>query len=245
MSQGVRGNVGEPGLTHDPRDRISEAADGNPLFLRELLASVRESGRIDRSAGVWRLTGPLGTTPRLTELLQDRLSTTDPEEREALELVAVGQPLPLAVAVGLVDFSISAVVLFGLMAYYGIAPTPGIWSLPLFTILAVTTAVAVSLWLAALNVRYRDVRYTVPFLTQLWLFVTPVAYPTTLVRDPWWRAWYSVNPMVGVVDGFRWALLGGPWPGATIFASTAAVLVILASGLFYFRRTERTFADVV
>lgn len=154
--------------------------------------------------------------------------------------------LPLAsVAVGLVDFSISAVVLFGLMAYYGIAPTPGIWSLPLFTILAVTTAVAVSLWLAALNVRYRDVRYTVPFLTQLWLFVTPVAYPTTLVRDPWWRAWYSVNPMVGVVDGFRWALLGGPWPGATIFASTAAVLVILASGLFYFRRTERTFADVV
>ncbi len=153
--------------------------------------------------------------------------------------------LPLAsVLVGLVDFAVSAVVLFGLMAWYGLAPGSGIWTLPLWTLLAVATAVAVSLWLAALNVRYRDVRYTLPFLTQLWLFVTPVAYPSSLVREGW-RALYGLNPMVGVVDGFRWALVGGPWPGATVAASSAAVLVLLVTGLFYFRRTERTFADIV
>lgn len=153
--------------------------------------------------------------------------------------------LPLAsVLVGLVDFAVSGVVLLGLMAWYGISPGSGIWTIPVWTLLAVTTAVAVSLWLAALNVRYRDVRYTLPFLTQLWLFVTPVAYPSSLVREGW-RVLYGLNPMVGVVDGFRWALVGGPWPAATVAASSAAVLVILVSGLFYFRRTERTFADIV
>jgi lipopolysaccharide transport system permease protein len=153
--------------------------------------------------------------------------------------------LPLAsVLVGLVDFAVSGVVLLGLMTWYGLSPVGGLWTLPLWTLLAVTTALAVSLWLAALNVRYRDVRYTLPFLTQLWLFVTPVAYPSSLVK-PAWRALYGLNPMVGVVDGFRWALVGGVWPGATVGASTAAVLLILVSGLFYFRRTERTFADVV
>jgi homopolymeric O-antigen transport system permease protein len=153
--------------------------------------------------------------------------------------------LPLAsVVVGLVDFSISAVVLLALMAYYGLAPAAAFWTIPAWTALAVITAVAVSLWLAALNVRYRDVRYTLPFLTQLWLFATPVAYQSSLVK-PAWRGLYGLNPMVGVVDGFRWALLGGAWPGRTIPASTVAVLVILVSGLFYFRRTERTFADVV
>lgn len=153
--------------------------------------------------------------------------------------------LPLAsVLVGLVDFAVSGVVLLGLMAWYGISPGSGIWTIPVWTLLAVTTAVAVSLWLAALNVRYRDVRYTLPFLTQLWLFVTPVAYPSSLVREGW-RVLYGLNPMVGVVDGFRWALVGGPWPAATVAASSGAVLVILVSGLFYFRRTERTFADIV
>jgi lipopolysaccharide transport system permease protein len=98
--------------------------------------------------------------------------------------------------------------------------------------------------LSALNVRYRDVRYTLPFLTQLWLFSTPVAYPTSMVPEAW-RFWYALNPMVGVVDGFRWALVGGPWPGRTVFASAAAVAVLLVGGAFYFRRTERTFADVV
>jgi lipopolysaccharide transport system permease protein len=153
--------------------------------------------------------------------------------------------LPLAsVLVGLVDFAVSACVLAALMAWYGLAPGAAAWSLPIWTLLAVTTAVAVALWLAALNVRYRDVRYTLPFLTQIWLFVTPVAYPSSLVHG-WWRAIYGLNPMVGVVDGFRWALVGGAWPGTTVLASSSAVLVVLVSGLFYFRRTERTFADVI
>jgi len=153
--------------------------------------------------------------------------------------------LPLAaIALGLVDFALSFVVLAILMFWYGIAPGWPLLSLPLWTLLAVMTCVAVSLWFAALNVRYRDVRYTLPFLTQLWLFATPVAYPTSMLPEAW-RSLYALNPMVGVVDGFRWALVGGPWPGATVFVSAAAVAVLLVGGLFYFRRTERTFADVV
>jgi lipopolysaccharide transport system permease protein len=153
--------------------------------------------------------------------------------------------LPLAsVAVGLVDFAVSFVVLMGLMAWYGITPELAVWTVPAWALLAVATAVAVSLWLSALNVRYRDIRYTLPFITQLWLLATPVAYPTTLVKEGW-RAWYALNPMVGVVDGFRWALLGEPWPGSTVMVSGLAVLALLVSGAFYFRRTERTFADVI
>lgn len=153
--------------------------------------------------------------------------------------------LPLAsVSVSLVDFALSFVVFAGLMAWYGSVPGWPLLSVPFWTLLAVMTAVAVSLWLSALNVRYRDVRYTLPFLTQLWLFSTPVAYPTSIVPEEW-RFWYALNPMVGVVDGFRWALVGGPWPGMTVFVSAAAVAVLLVGGAFYFRRTERTFADVV
>jgi lipopolysaccharide transport system permease protein len=110
--------------------------------------------------------------------------------------------------------------------------------------LAVLTALAASLWLSSLNVRYRDIRYTLPFLAQLWLFCTPVAYPTSIVPDAW-RPLYALNPMVGVVDGFRWALLGAQPPSATVAVSSAVMLVVLVSGLFYFRRTERTFADIV
>jgi lipopolysaccharide transport system permease protein len=153
--------------------------------------------------------------------------------------------LPLAsVSVSLVDFALSFVVFAVLMIWYGSAPGWAVLSVPLWTLLAVMTAVAVSVWLSALNVRYRDVRYTLPFLTQLWLFSTPVAYPTSSVPEPW-RFWYALNPMVGVVDGFRWALVGGPWPGMTVFVSAVAVAVLLVGGAFYFRRTERTFADVV
>ena len=153
--------------------------------------------------------------------------------------------LPLAaIALGLVDFALSFAVLAGLMLWYGMVPGWPLLSLPLWTLLAVMTCVAVSLWFAALNVRYRDVRYTLPFLTQLWLFATPVAYPTSIVPQAW-RTLYALNPMVGVVDGFRWALVGGPWPGVTVFVSAAAVAMLLVGGLFYFRRTERTFADVV
>jgi lipopolysaccharide transport system permease protein len=150
-----------------------------------------------------------------------------------------------AVVVGLVDFCLSLCVLFALMAYYGVAPSAAIWTLPAWTLLALVTALAVGVWLSALNVRYRDIRYTLPFLTQIWLFATPVAYPTSIVPEAW-RSIYALNPMVGVVDGFRWALLGrAPAPPLTVAVSCLAVGVLLAGGLFYFRRTERTFADVI
>lgn len=153
--------------------------------------------------------------------------------------------LPLAsVAVGTVDFAISLVVLVGLMAWYHVWPGVAVLTLPLWTLLAIVTAVAASLWLSALNVRYRDVRYTLPLLTQLWLFATPVAYTTAAIVPPAWRSLYALNPMVGVVDGFRWAIVGGPWPGLQVFVAGAAVSVLLVLGAFYFRRTERTFADI-
>lgn len=153
--------------------------------------------------------------------------------------------IPLAsVLAGLVDFAIASVVLVGLMFYYGISPGWEIWTLPLFTLLAVATALAVGLWLSALNVKYRDVRYTIPFLAQFWLFITPVAYPSTLVPDKW-QAIYGMNPMVGVVDGFRWALLGKAPPGPMLAVSVIATGVLLVGGLFYFRRMEKCFADIL
>jgi lipopolysaccharide transport system permease protein len=115
----------------------------------------------------------------------------------------------------------------------------------LFLLLSVVTSLGVGLWLSALNVEYRDVRYVVPFLTQFWLFATPIAYPSSLLHEPW-RTVYGLNPMVGVVDGFRWALLGtNTRPGPSLAVSSVAALVILVSGAFYFRRMEKTFADVV
>ena len=146
-------------------------------------------------------------------------------------------------AVGL-GFAVSFVVLLALMAYYGMAPGPAALTVPLWAAFGVAAAIAVGLWLSALNVRYRDIRYTLPFLTQLWLFATPVVYPSSMVPAAW-RPLYALNPMVGVVDGFRWALVGGPSPQATIGVSALVVAVLLTSGLFYFRRTERTFADIV
>ena len=150
-----------------------------------------------------------------------------------------------AVCGGLVDFAISFVVLLGLMAYYGVVPGVAIVTLPLFVVLAVLTALAVGLWLSALNVQYRDVRYTLGFLSQVWLFATPVAYPSSLVPVPW-RALYGLNPMAGVVEGFRWALLGkAEPPGILLGVSTAVVLLILVGGLHYFTRMEEAFADLV
>jgi lipopolysaccharide transport system permease protein len=150
-----------------------------------------------------------------------------------------------AVLAGLVDFAIAFLVLLVLMFYYGIVPTAAVALLPLFLLLAVATALAVGLWLSALNVKYRDVRYTMPFLVQFWMFATPVAYPSSLVPEPW-RALYGLNPMAGVVEGFRWALLGkAQSPGVLLWVSVAAVIVLLVGGLRYFRRTETTFADVV
>jgi lipopolysaccharide transport system permease protein len=154
--------------------------------------------------------------------------------------------IPVAsVMSGVVDFVIALAVLFAIMAYYGITPTAAVLTLPFFLLLAVVTALGVGLWLSALNVHFRDVRYVVPFITQFWLFATPVAYSSSLLEEPW-RTWYGLNPMVGVVEGFRWALLGAhTTAGPMILMSSLMALVLLISGTFYFRRMERTFADVV
>ncbi len=150
-----------------------------------------------------------------------------------------------AVLGGLVDFAISFLVLFALMIYYGIAPTVAVFTLPLFILLAVMIALGVGLWLSALNVQYRDVRYTLGFLTQLWLFATPVAYSSKIVPGRW-RALYGLNPMAGVVEGFRWALLGSAdAPGPLLAVSVLIVILILIGGFYYFRHMEKTFADVV
>jgi lipopolysaccharide transport system permease protein len=150
-----------------------------------------------------------------------------------------------AVAAALVDFAIAFVVLLLMMAYYGIVPTAAVVATPVFALLALLTALAVGLWLSALNVLYRDVRYTLTFLTQVWLFATPVAYPSSLVPDAW-RPVYGLNPMVGVIEGFRWALLGAPMPQPAMLAvSIAMVAALLVGGLYYFRSMERAFADVI
>jgi lipopolysaccharide transport system permease protein len=149
------------------------------------------------------------------------------------------------VAAGVVDFVLGFVVMLGLIAWYGIMPTANVIFLPLFLLLALVTSLGVALWLAAVNVQFRDVRYTIPFLTQFWMFATPIAYPSSLLSEPW-RTLYGLNPMVGVVEGFRWALLGvDTAPGAIVIASSIVAVVLLVSGAFYFRRMERTFADVV
>jgi len=150
-----------------------------------------------------------------------------------------------AVLAGVVDFALAFVVLLGMMLAYGRALSWGILWVPWLLLLALATALGAGLWLAALNVRYRDVRYAVPFLTQIWLFATPIAYPSSLLGDPW-RVVYALNPMVGVVEGFRWALLGtGPAPGRVIVVSLVVTLLVLVGGVIYFRRMERTFADVI
>lgn len=149
------------------------------------------------------------------------------------------------VIAGLVDFALAFLVLLGMLAWYDITPTSAVLFLPLFVALAAVTALAAGLWLSALNVQYRDVRYTLPFLTQFWLIATPIAYPASLVPERF-RALYGLNPMVGVVEGFRWALLGrAGTPDSSVFVSVLVVLLLLTGGLFYFRRMEKTFADIV
>lgn len=146
---------------------------------------------------------------------------------------------------GVVDFMLAFLVLLGMMLYYDVVPTAKVVWLPALLLLALVTSLGVGVWLSALNVKFRDVRYTVPFLTQFWLFATPIAYPSSLLPEPW-HTLYGLNPMAGVVEGFRWALLGTDTaPGPIILVSSAAALAVLVSGLFYFRRMERTFADIV
>ena len=151
-----------------------------------------------------------------------------------------------AVIVSFVDFLISGIILVGLMLWYGFAPDWRIFTLPLFILIAFAAAMGAGLWIAALNVKYRDFRYIIPFVVQFGLYVSPVGFSSNIVPEQW-RLLYSLNPMVGVIDGFRWAILGGNtqlyWPGFLL--SLSLVLVILVTGIVYFRKMERTFADVI
>jgi lipopolysaccharide transport system permease protein len=154
--------------------------------------------------------------------------------------------LPIAgVMSGIVDFLLAGVMLIGMMLYFGIVPTVNVLWLPLFLLLALATSLGVSLWLSALNVQFRDVQHIVPFLTQIWLFATPIAYPSSLLSEPW-RTLYGLNPMAGVVEGFRWALLGTTAaPGPIILVSASVTALLVLGGAYYFRRMEKTFADIV
>jgi len=154
--------------------------------------------------------------------------------------------IPIAtVLAGVIDFLLAFGVLLILMLYYGITPTIHTLWLPVLLVLTVVVSLAVSLWLSALNVQYRDIKYVIPFLTQIWLFATPIAYSSTLLTEPW-RTLYGLNPMVGVVEGFRWALLGtNTQPGMMALVSAVAAILLLLSGAFYFRRMEKTFADTI
>ncbi len=155
--------------------------------------------------------------------------------------------IPLSsVVAGLVDFLFAFAVLIGLTVFYGYPLTAAVWTLPLFTLLAVATALAVSLWLSALNVQYRDTRLLMPLLIQMWFFATPIIYPSSLVPERWRTVYEVLNPMTGVVEGYRWALLGSAQaPGPMLAVSVLTVAGLLVGGLYYFRRMERIFADVV
>lgn len=150
-----------------------------------------------------------------------------------------------SVLAGLVDFALAFLVLVGMMFYYGVPLDGKVLWLPPLLLLAVATSLGVSLWLSALNVQFRDVRYVLPFLTQFWMFATPIAYPSSLLDEPW-RTVYGLNPMVGVTEGFRWALLNTDTaPGPIVLVSSLAALLMLVGGAFYFQRLEKTFADMV
>jgi ABC-type polysaccharide/polyol phosphate export permease len=149
-----------------------------------------------------------------------------------------------AVLPGLLDLALSLVVLGGLMAVARLAPTWAALTLPFWVLAVLVVTLGVGIWLGALNVQYRDVNQAITLLVQLWLFLSPVAYPSSLVPDAW-RPLYALNPMAGILDGFRWALLGAPWPGRYLAISLAVAAALLASGLVYFQRVERRFADVI
>jgi lipopolysaccharide transport system permease protein len=155
--------------------------------------------------------------------------------------------IPIATVMsGVLDFALAFVVLLGMMVFYDVTPTGNIVWLPAFLLLAFITSLAAGLWFSALNVQFRDVRFTIPFIVQFWLFATPIAYPSSLLTEPWHQAVFALNPMVGVVDTFRWALLDTPTPpGIPTLVSTVVAVTACVAGLFYFRRLEKTFADVV
>jgi lipopolysaccharide transport system permease protein len=150
-----------------------------------------------------------------------------------------------AIITALIDFAISFALLIALMAWYRVPPTSSILLLPAFILLAMLAALAAGLWLSALNVQYRDVRYVLGFLVQFWLFATPVIYPASMVKTHWRRIVLGINPMSGVVEGFRWAMYGKPAPGPMTLVSVITIFILLIGGLFYFRRMEKTFADLI
>ena len=154
--------------------------------------------------------------------------------------------IPLsAVMAALVDFGVSFFVLIGMMAYYRYMPGWNMLWLPVIILFALLTALAVGLWLSAINVQYRDVQHMVPFIVQVWMYASPIVYPIDIIPEGIWRVLYGLNPMVGVIQSYRWALLGGDQPDATMWISVLVVIILLVSGLFYFRRMEKTFADIV
>jgi lipopolysaccharide transport system permease protein len=154
--------------------------------------------------------------------------------------------VPLAAVLpGLVDLALSLLTLVVLLVVYETVPSGAVLTLPMWVVALVATSFSVGLWLSALNVHYRDVNHAVTLFVQLWLFVSPVAYPSSMVEGGGWRWVYALNPMAGVIDGFRWALVRGPRPGPTVLVSMAVILVLLVSGVLYFQRTERRFADVI
>jgi len=154
--------------------------------------------------------------------------------------------IPLSATIGgLVDFGISFLVLLGLMLFYGMAPTWAILWLPLLVVFTLVTALSVGLWLSALNVEYRDVQHIIPFIIQAWMYASPVAYSAELIPSGPWRFVYGLNPVAGIIQGFRWALLGASPPGQLMLVSVGMVMILLRAGLYYFRRMEKVFADVV
>ena len=154
--------------------------------------------------------------------------------------------VPLSATIsGVVDFAIAFIILVGMMFWYGIVPTAAILSLPLFITIALVGALSVGLWLSALNVRYHDVGHAIPFLVQIWMFASPIAYPVSALPEKW-RLLYSLNPLTGVIEGFRWAMLGKERPDFVVIAVSAIMIIaLLFSGIAYFKRTERTFADLI
>ncbi len=154
--------------------------------------------------------------------------------------------IPLSASMSnIVDFIVSFIVLLGLMFCYGIMPTWTVLLVPLLVFLVLAVALSAGLWLSALNVQYRDVQHAIPFLIQAWMFASPVAYSTELIPSGRWRLLYGLNPLVGVIEAFRWAILGGRKPDELMMVSVGVVAILLVSGLLYFRRMERTFGDVV
>ena len=178
--------------------------------------------------------------------LQNATNTIVDNQRIVTKVYFPRLVLPMAATIsGLVDFAVGFVVFVGFLIYYRIHPTPALLLLPAFLLLATLTALGVGLWLSALNAIYRDVRYVLPFFVQIWLFASPVAYPSSLVPAKW-RWLYGLNPMTGVIEGFRWAATGhGQPPGPLLFASVAVVLMLLLGGLLYFQKVQSTIADVV